>query len=535
VEKKYLSKAEGMAKVSAKGSFHLLWGLVVSTIISAVGTVLIARLLAPSEYGIFTIALTAPSLIAIFRDWGVSSAIVKYGAQYKAEGKSDNVRSILIAALIFETLTGIILFVISFVISGFLATTVYNRPQISSLLQISSSIILTGAILPAAQGAFTGIERMELNSLTMIVQSILKTTLVSAFVIIGMGAFGAITGYAISSLLSAIASLFLLRMIYRLHVKSPEYKLDIIENIKTLLRYGLPLSGYLILGALLPQFYNILLPIYSSDTLIGNYSVASNFVVLISFFAMPITTVMFPAFSKLNAQIDKETLRNVYKFSVKYASLLVVPVAFMVMALSEPAVSTLFGDKYIYAPLFLSLLALGYLATATGSLSNGNLINGQGQTKFMLKMSLLMAAIGFPLGLIMVSHFGIIGIIVATDTVGIPCTVIELYWINKNYGVSVDFRSSAKIVLSSAIAAIVTFSFVFFSGFNSILTLFFGTLIFLAILIIALSATKTLTIIDVYNFREMTKSIQHLRGTINVILRILEKVINTFNPTEKSP
>ena len=522
-----------MGKVSAKGSFHLLWGLVVSTIISAVGTILIARLLAPSELGIYTIALTVPNLIGIFRDWGVGSAMTKYGAQYKAEGKSDSIRSILVASLVFETLTGIILFVISFFISGFLATTVYNRPHISSLMQISSSAILTGAILAAAQGTFTGVEKMELNSLTLIIQSVLKTTLVAAFVIIGMGAFGAVTGYAISSLLSAIASLFLLRIIYKLHNKSPEYKLDIIENMKTLLRYGLPLSGYIILGALLPQFYNILLPIYASDALIGNYSVASNFVVLITFFAIPITTVMFPAFSKLNAKDDEETLRNVYKFSVKYATLLVVPVAFMIAALSGPAVSILFGNKYTFAPLFLSLLALGYLPTATGSLSNGNLINGQGQTKFMLKMSLLMAAIGFPLGLILLSHFGIIGIIVALDTAGLPCTVIEVYWVNKNYHVKIDFRSSAKIILSSAIAAAVTFSFVFFSGFSNVFKLFFGVLIFLSVIIITLSTTKTLTRIDIANIREMTKSIQHLNRPLNVILRIVEKVINIFDPAEK--
>jgi O-antigen/teichoic acid export membrane protein len=181
----------------------------------------------------------------------------------------------------------------------------------------------------------------------------------------------------------------------------------------------------------------------------------------------------------------------------------------------------------------LSLLALGYLPTATGSLSNGNLINGQGQTKFMLKMSLLMAAIGFPLGLILLSHFGIIGIIVALDTAGLPCTVIEVYWVNKNYHVKIDFRSSAKIILSSAIAAAVTFSFVFFSGFSNVLKLFFGVLIFLSVIIITLSTTKTLTRIDIANIREMTKSIQHLNRPLNVILRIVEKVINIFDPAEK--
>ena len=96
-----------MAKVSAKGGFHLFWGLVASTIISAVGTIFVARLLSPSEYGLYTIALTAPNLIAIFRDWGINSAMIKYIAQYNSENKPANVKSILAAGLIFETVLGL--------------------------------------------------------------------------------------------------------------------------------------------------------------------------------------------------------------------------------------------------------------------------------------------------------------------------------------------------------------------------------------------------------------------------------------------
>jgi len=47
-----MSKAAEMAKVSAKGSFHLLWGLVISTVISAIGTILLARLLGSDLYGL---------------------------------------------------------------------------------------------------------------------------------------------------------------------------------------------------------------------------------------------------------------------------------------------------------------------------------------------------------------------------------------------------------------------------------------------------------------------------------------------------
>jgi predicted phosphoribosyltransferase len=38
-----------MAKVSARGGFSLFWGLVASTVISAVGVIVIARLLSPAS------------------------------------------------------------------------------------------------------------------------------------------------------------------------------------------------------------------------------------------------------------------------------------------------------------------------------------------------------------------------------------------------------------------------------------------------------------------------------------------------------
>ena len=82
-----MSKAAEMGKVSAKGSFHLLWGLVVSTVIYSVATIFVARLLGSDLYGLYGIVLIAPNLIAVFRDWGINSAMVRYTAQFRSEDR----------------------------------------------------------------------------------------------------------------------------------------------------------------------------------------------------------------------------------------------------------------------------------------------------------------------------------------------------------------------------------------------------------------------------------------------------------------
>jgi len=76
-----------MAKLSAKGGYNLFLGVTLSTIISAIGTILVVRPLDPSQYGLYSIALISPALISLFRDWGTNSAMIKFLAQYRSENK----------------------------------------------------------------------------------------------------------------------------------------------------------------------------------------------------------------------------------------------------------------------------------------------------------------------------------------------------------------------------------------------------------------------------------------------------------------
>jgi O-antigen/teichoic acid export membrane protein len=304
-----MSKAAEMAKISAKGGFHLLWGLVVSTVISSVGTIVIGNLLGDAKYGLYGIALVAPNLISSFRDWGITTAMIKYSAQYNAENRCDKIRSIFAAGIVFEVILGLALTVVNFLLSGFLST-LYNDAELVPLFQIASFTVLTGALLGAAQSAFVGIERMELNSITLICQSIIKTILILALVIFGLGPFGAVVGYSVAFLIAGLTGIFLMWTLYRKLPKPADNKLEIKTTIKTMFNYGMPLSIATIISGFQTQFYNFLVSIYVSQDLFGNYMIASTFVVLITFFASPITTVLFPAFSKLDAKKDHETLFN---------------------------------------------------------------------------------------------------------------------------------------------------------------------------------------------------------------------------------
>ncbi len=325
-----------------------------------------------------------------------------------------------------------------------------------------------------------------------------------------------------------IGSLLLWKLYRELPKNDGSRKLEISAYIKTMLIYGVPLSLAGIIGGFLTQFFAFLLPLYYTDNIIiGNYGIANNFVVLITFFATPITTMLFPAFSKLDAKKDAESLKNVFQFSIKYASLLVVPAAVLVMCLAEPAVSALF-DSYSSAPLFLALLAITYLFTAVGNLSTGNLINSQGETKYNLKLTIITAIIGFPLGSILILTFGVMGLIATSLTCGLPSLILSIRWVKKQYGVTIDWVSSGKILLSAAIAGIPTYLLVIKVNFGDWISLFVGAAFFLVIFVLAILLTRAIKKSDIDNLRLMMGGIGPLGRLFNLVLKMLEKIINTL-------
>ena len=455
--------------------------------------------------------------------------MIKYSAQHHNENNTAKIRSVFLSGLTFEVILGLLLSLTAFALSDFLALTL-NRPTLTPLIQIASFIILAGALINTATAAFTGIEKMHLNSIMLMTQSLVKTGLIIGLVILGLGTAGAVMGFTVAVLIAGLTGILLMYAMYKSLPKSTDGKLELFSTTKIMLKYGLPLSIGSILTGFLTQFYTYIMAIFVTDNaIIGNYNIALNFVVLITFFASPVTTMLFPAFSKLDYRKDQETLKNVFQFSVKYAALIVVPVTAMVMALAQPAIGTIFPDDYVQAPLFLALLSISYLYSALGNLSTGNLINGQGYTTYNLKLGVLNAIIGFPLGFILVSQFGIIGLIVTSLTVGLPSFFLSLRFIKTHFGVSVDWVSSAKILFSSALTAVLTYLLIAPLPFSSPIQLAVGVVVFVVIFLAAAVLTRTINRADIVNIREIANALGPLRKPLTWLLNLIEGLMNRLH------
>ena len=103
-----MSNSLNLAKISAKGGFNLFLGLAISSTISAIGMMIVAGILSEADYGIYAIALIAPSLMQLLSDFGIDQATIKYTAEYNHENEPNKIRNILAAAITLEILFGFI-------------------------------------------------------------------------------------------------------------------------------------------------------------------------------------------------------------------------------------------------------------------------------------------------------------------------------------------------------------------------------------------------------------------------------------------
>lgn len=514
-----------MGKVSAKGSFQLFIGLVASTVIMAIGTILLGRLISPEEYGLYSVALTPINLMILIRDWGISSAITRYIANLRAKNKEENIQDIIKVGLIFEATMGLALSILSILTAELIATNILNRPEVTPLIIIASITIFSRALLIASQSSFIGFESMKLNSFTAVIQALTKSLVSPILVYIGYGALGAILGHTTSFLIASIVGVILLYLIFlkRLKSKNP-HKLMFTKTLKEMLHYGIPLSiSYRLIG-FLTQFYAFMMAMYCTNLMIGNYQIATQFATITTFFTIPISTTLFPAFSKVDPEKERELLQKVFSSSVKYATIVLIPATTAMIALSKPMVNALFGEKWTHVPMFLSLYLLNNIFVAFGSLSLGNLLAGLGETKMSMKLNLLSFCLGIPLAFLLIPNFNVVGVILGMLLASVPKLIFGLGWIWKRYKVRADFNSSMRVLVSSGTSAVITYLLTDILSTFEWIKLIVGITMFSMLYLIITPLIKAVNKTDIRNLRVMLSDMGIISKIMDVPLSFAEKI-----------
>ena len=148
-----------MIQDTAKGSAILIIGQMASTAISALGAILVARLLGSTSFGVIAIAMIPINIALMTLNNGITQALINYIVEYRAKGNKEKIIGTVIAGFVINLTIGLAANLTLYMLSGYVSNQVFNNPELTRLIQIQSLIVLASAVYNTSMGVLVGLKK----------------------------------------------------------------------------------------------------------------------------------------------------------------------------------------------------------------------------------------------------------------------------------------------------------------------------------------------------------------------------------------
>jgi len=481
----------------------------------AAGSIVVARLLGPSDYGLISLSLVFPSLLVSLVDWGVSSALIRYAAEDR-----DLAWRFAEIGTMFKVAVGAGSALAMALSADFIATEVFGRPYISELIAVASIYAFGISLFQVATQLLIGLGMLGKSAALTVSQAVVKASSSITLVLVGFGVWGAMVGHSYSFLLVGVAGLFVaLRLTHGIRGSAQPGRT---QALKRMMGFGIPLYLGSLVGTLVFQYQNFLLGLFSLDEEIGNFRAAGNFAALPTLIVAPLSTALFQAFSKSSNPGSQETM---IQYSVKYSTLLVAPVALAIASLSGPLVELIYGTRYALAPFYVVLNMMSYLYVALGSVVIGNYFSGLGDTKKNLQITFVTASVTAFSGWILAARLSVSGVILAALLGGLVGQLYALRLLRRHYGTSVEVKQMLKVLAPALVAGLLTHVILLALPSNCVLRLLAGSISFIGIWLIAAPFLQAIDQDDLRNLQTLTRDLRLLGKPLSILLGLEEAIL----------
>ncbi|HNX82144.1 MAG TPA: oligosaccharide flippase family protein [Candidatus Omnitrophota bacterium] len=286
-------------------------GTTLVNIFNLVYQLLLAHQLTPPDFAAFN------SLIAIFiivsGPFGTfQQVIVKYIAEFHAQGKEEKTRALFSGLLRILLITAAVLFIL-FSVASVTLTDKLKVPSVISGYLLAASLALS-IITPLFLGALQGLERFQWFAGISVVGAIVKLALTVFLLWLGLKVTGALTALLISVIIPIAFSYIPLKNLCSLRTLKHDVPLQ------DLFLYCLPIATAMFCFMSLATFDMVMVKYYFSPEDSGIYSLAQMVGKIFLFLPGAISIVMFPRSARLKAK-NIETHSTLTK-SLFYAGLL---------------------------------------------------------------------------------------------------------------------------------------------------------------------------------------------------------------------
>ncbi|MBI4698793.1 MAG: flippase [Nitrospirae bacterium] len=305
--------------------------------------VVFARMLGPSEYGVYTLALFVVPLVVSFAKLGLPSCYERYVPQYEMKGElGDFFRKNYILSIIASFLVTFLFLIFS----KYISEALYDSAHYKYVIILCAVSICPFVLYENILASFNGMRVFKMSALLRLMQAFIFTLFGILFIVVYSNAESTILAYLIS--FAAVSMVF--GRIFWKHVIKSGSQSSVIHDPA----FYTKMFRYSVWFIISPAFYTL----YSfTDRLVlnhffglrevGIYSVSVNITQMVFMVGMIAGTVLMPSLSSMWERGEKNKVMLILNLAIKITVISVLGAAVIFILLKKQIMYILYGNKYL--------------------------------------------------------------------------------------------------------------------------------------------------------------------------------------------
>jgi lipopolysaccharide exporter len=387
----------------------------------------LVRVLSKEEYGVWVLFTGTVTILNVFRDGLLRSAVVKF-----LSGANEIEKPKIITSSF--TLDGILtscIIVVNFLFAHIL-TSFWHTPELLPVFYLYNIVYILSGVLTQ----FNCIEQANLKYDGIFVTNTVNQLVFFIVVLvcfsfrINITLFQLVVFQIIGNGVSAVIAFFYVKKY--LHFAKGFHK----EWVKKMFNYGKYAFGTSVSSILSGTVDQWMLGGLISPLASGSFNLAVRIVNLTDIPSNAIATIVFPQSAKRMESEGRESIKYLYERSVGVILAMLIPSVIFIYIFSDFIIHVAFGNKYLDAVPLLRVM-LFYILLIPYGRQFGVILDSIGKTKTTFYMVVFIASFNLGLNYILISNIGIMGAPYATLISNIVGFIIAQYILKKELNVNV--------------------------------------------------------------------------------------------------
>ena len=399
-------------------------------------TLVLARILSPSDYGTVAIITVFVNLANVIIDGGLNTALIQ-----KKDTDSLDYSTIFFSSI----LLSIVLYALLYVTSPWIAE-FYDIPELVDMIRILGVILVFEAV--------NSIQRAYVSKM-MLFRKLFYSSFFALLVSGSLGIYMALNDYGVWALISQQMTCVLVTIIIMwFTIKWRPILAFSFERFKKLFDYGWKIFGLNFITTLYLNIRSLIIGKFYSPADLAfferGHTLSSMVVQNIN---TSLQTILFPVLS--NSQNDKVRIKSLVRRSTGMTCLLIFPALIGLISIAKPLVLLILTEKWLPAVAYIQIYSIAYMLFPV-QVANMEAIKAMGYSGISLKLEIIKKVIETTILIISV-FMGVIAIVWGVVFFNFVCLFINLYPSKKylDYGV---FEQVKDIIPTFLCAIIMGFS-----------------------------------------------------------------------------